>query len=95
MACQGDSASVKGSDGLRWFEISVFQVSTPEVEGLEDEQPPRPGQMFLAFYGDDSYQWLARSKLKPLNNGEEWLAKLSNLSNKELHAALLAALNDL
>ena len=68
-------------------------MSSAEAEQL-DEEPPKPGQLLTVFYGDGSYEWLAPSKLKPLDkvNGEERLAKLSSKKDPALYQALKEAL---
>lgn len=68
-------------------------MTSPQDEEL-DERPPKPGWLLLAFYGDSSYQWLPSSKLKRLDDGREALAKLSQLSNTDLHDALVEAMED-
>ena len=67
------------------------QVLCPKAEGI-DEMPPRPGDVFCAFYGDSSYEWLPKTKLKALDADAKSLDKVK--SNKALHQALLEALDD-
>ena len=72
-----------------------MQVLCPKIEALK-EKPPKSDHLLVSFYGDNSYDWLPKSKLEPLDCDAAIASTRApaGATNKALQEALAQAIAD-